>query len=118
MQPQETVHAPYSLKTLVLFGLGAAFLSLVFSISMLWLQAAGPDDHIAGRVVSVEENSIVIESGRGDTTTILITPETRIGDISPLSSLSIGTQVMAGGTFLDRETFRADGIRKFDKRPK
>jgi hypothetical protein len=106
---------PYSFKMIVLFAFGAALCSLFVSISMLWYQAQESVDHITGRVVSVEERAIVVVSARGATTTLLITPETKIGDISPLSELRMGTPVMAAGQFIDRTTFEANGIRRFNK---
>jgi hypothetical protein len=111
----ETKKTPYAPRTILLTGIGLAIVSFIFSLSMFWLQASEPTDHITGKVVSVESNAIVIMSARGNVTTLHITPNTKIGDIGPLTNLATGTPVMALGIFTNKDTFVVDAIRRFQK---
>ena len=118
MDSDTQITAPYPLRTIVLVGVGAALCSFLFTLTMFWIQQTEPTDHIAGEVVSVTSDTITIKNARGATTTILLSPDTKIGDIDPLSSLATRTPIMAGGTFITERSFAADGVRMFHKRPK
>jgi hypothetical protein len=107
---------PYPKRTIIITAFLTALFSVAFSGAILWYQADKSEEPIVGSVVSVEMSQIVIKGARGNLTTIVITPETKIRDISPLSTLATGTPVMAIGTFSDKDTFIAEGIRKFDKK--
>lgn len=117
MEPASPVNEPYNLRSIFLYGGALALLSITVSFAMFWFQAEKPGDHLTGKVVSVEESSLVVADVRGATTTILLTPNTKKANIEPISELLIGTRVISRGVFLNKNTFEAEGIRKFQKRP-
>lgn len=117
MEPTPSAHQPYSIHTILLYGGLLALASIALSFAMFWFQVEKPEDHVTGTVVSVGTDSLVITDVRGATTTILLTPDTKKADIEPLAELPIGTRVISRGVFIDRDTFEAEGIRKFQKRP-
>ncbi len=118
MSTPQSHPAPYPPRTIILVGGGMAICSLLFTLAMFWIQNTGPHDHIAGTVVLVTPDAITVENAHGITTTIHISPTTKIGDITPVTSLATGTPIMAGGIFLDEQNFAADGVRKFHQRQK
>jgi hypothetical protein len=117
MESAPQPHQPYSVSSIVLYGGVLALASIALSFAMFWFQAEKPDDHLTGKVVSIGTDSLVVTDVRGATTTILLTPDTKKADIEPLADLPIGTRIISRGVFIDQDTFEADGIRKFQKRP-
>lgn len=89
-----------------------AVLFTLFSVATFFLQLYKFKYQVVGRVISLQESSVIIESKGGEQTRLLIGPETEIIDGRRGSAqLEEGALVYSYGKRIDEGTFETQSLR-------
>ena len=109
---------PYSNSRVIVVGILAATFFAIMSMGFLILQATGNDDHIAGRILSVDGAALVIQGARGDVTELVLPTEFELRGVQEGKSLVVGQHVMVRGTFETDGQFSVERLRLIEGPPK
>lgn len=109
---------PYSNGRVIVVGILTATFFAIMSLGFLFLQATRNDDHIAGRILSVDGATVVIQGARGDVTELVLPTEFELRGVQADKTLNVGQHVMVRGTFASDGQFSVERLRLIEGPPK